>query len=319
VVTDETSKVFSERDMLTLRDLSVGTNAATSYAYWKRAVTKVFQMPDNCIDVPTIDLYEIDRENNQFRRIISEGCHPEQPRLQFPETVQIWQEFQSQHSDTFSADNMKIPSHRIRGSSASLVSSTTSETAENKEPARKPLDPITIIKNQLTKAMNDCFANNKETHLTLPVETLPMPNITVPDSEKMYLSKSGPSAHAVIFPIHGSPQDYNDISLVAVLATNRFRKFDEKYRSYFQLLISQLSGSLGTTTAIEDSERRAEELSELNRSKTTFFSVRRSFLYLFLFAQLQLLIRLVPTPLITFPPPTPLTLSRILATNLERR
>ncbi|CAO3678826.1 unnamed protein product [Umbelopsis ramanniana] len=272
VVTDETSKVFSERDMLTLRDLSVGTNAATSYLHWKKAVTKVFRVPNNCVDVPTVNLYEIDRETNQFRRIISEGCHAEQPRLKLPDTVQIWEEFHSHHSDTFSADNMKIPSHRIRGSSASGISSTASDTAENKEHARKALDPATIIKNQLTKAMNDCFTNNKEAYLTLPAETLPMPNITVPDTEKMYLSAPGPSAHAVIYPIHGSPQDYNDISLVAVLGTNKFRKFDEKYRSYIQLLVSQLSGSLGTTTAIEDSERRADELSELNRSKTTFFS-----------------------------------------------
>ncbi|KAI8575501.1 hypothetical protein K450DRAFT_261491 [Umbelopsis ramanniana AG] len=272
VVTDETSKVFSERDMVTLRDLSVGTNAATTYSYWKRAVAKVFKVPSNCTDVPSIDLYEIDRETNQFRRIISEGCHAEQPRLQFPETVQIWEEFQSHHSDTFSADNMKIPSHKLRGSSASLVSSTTSDSIENKESVRKSLDPATVIKNRLTKAMNDCFVHNKETHLTLPVETLPIPNITVPDSEKVYLSKTGPSANAVIFPIHGSPQDYHDISLIAVLATNRFRKYDEKYRSYFQLLVSQLSGSLGTTSAIEDSERRADELTELNRSKTTFFS-----------------------------------------------
>ncbi|KAI9277504.1 hypothetical protein BC943DRAFT_364222 [Umbelopsis sp. AD052] len=272
VVTDETSKVFSERDMLTLRDLSVGTNAATSYSYWKRAVAKVFRTPSNCIDVPTIDLYEIDRETNQFRRIISEGCHTEQPRIHFPDTINIWEEFQSHHSDTFSADNMKIPSHKLRGSSASLVSSTTSDTAEHPQPGRKPLDSATIIKNRLTKAMNDCFVNNKETHLNLPAETLPMPNITVPDTEKIYLQSNGPSANAVIFPIHGSAQDYNDISLVAVLATNRFRKYDEKYRSYFQLLVSQLSGSLGTTAAIEDSERRADELVELNRSKTTFFS-----------------------------------------------
>jgi hypothetical protein len=273
VVTDETSKVFSERDMLTLRDLSVGTNAATSFSYWKRAVAKVFKVSENCIDIPTINLYEIDRETNQFRRIISEGCHTEQPRLKLPDAVQIWEEFQSHHSDTFSADNMKIPSHRIRGSSASGVSSAASDTTENKELVRKALDPASIIKNQLTKAMNDCFTNNKETYLTLPAETLPIPNIAVPDSEKMYLTASGPSAHAVIYPIHGSPQDYNDISLVAVLGTNKFRKFDEKYKSYFQLLVSQLSGSLGTTTAIEDSERRADELAELNRSKTTFFSV----------------------------------------------
>lgn len=262
--------------MLTLRDLSVGTNAATSYFHWKRAVAKVFRSPNNCVDAPTVSLYEIDRETNQFRRIISEGCHTEQPRLKLPDTIQIWEEFQSHHSDTFSADNMKIPSHKIRGSSASGFSSTASDTAEHKEPARKVLDPAASIKHRLTKAMNDCFTNNKETYLTLPAEALPMPNISVPDSEKMYLSAAGPSAHAVIYPIHGSPQDYNDISLIAVLGTNKFRKFDEKYSSYFQLLVSQLSGSLGTTTAIEDSERRADELAELNRSKTTFFSVSRS-------------------------------------------
>lgn len=68
VVTDETSRVFSERDMRTLRDLSIRTNAATSYLHWKRAVTKVFGVPVNGIDLPYMSLYEIDREKGKFRR-----------------------------------------------------------------------------------------------------------------------------------------------------------------------------------------------------------------------------------------------------------
>jgi hypothetical protein len=80
----------------------------------------------------------------------------------------------------------------------------------------------------------------------------------------------------MIAPIHGSSNDYKDISLIAVLGINRFREIDETYRSYFDLLVSQLNCSLSATTSVEQSQQRADELAELNRSKTTFFSVSHS-------------------------------------------
>ena len=161
----------------------------------------------------------------------------------------------------------------LRGSSVSAMSSTENGTETAASP--RPQSPETILKNLLTIAMNDCYTCNASNLFRLPVECLNKPNIVLPDTEKSLLSHV-PGYTAMIAPIHGSSNDYKDISLIAVLGINRFREMDETYRYYFDLLVSQLNCSLSTTTSVEQSQQRADELAELNRSKTTFFSVSHS-------------------------------------------
>jgi hypothetical protein len=275
VVTDETLRVFSERDMRTLRDLSTATNSCISYNGWKKSVSKVFKDPHHCVDVPFVYIYEIDRETREFKCIVSERSNPEHKKLALPRTISIWEEFDVVKSDSFSAENMRIPSKKFRGSEASAETSTISDASEAANAlleVSKPPKPDTILKNRLTKAMNDCYTHNTNTMLKLPVECLPRPDIVLPESEKSLLTLI-PGYTAMVAPIHGSSNDYSDISLIAVLGINRFREFDDNYRSYFELLMSQLSSSLATTNAVEQSQQRADELAELNRSKSTFFSV----------------------------------------------
>ncbi|KAJ2955607.1 hypothetical protein NQZ79_g8416 [Umbelopsis isabellina] len=279
VVTDETLRVFSERDMRTLRDLSTATNTCITFNGWKRSVSKIFKEPSHCIDVPFIYIYEIDRETREFKRIVSEGANPEQKKLQLPQHIPIWEEFDVVKSDSFSAENMRIPSKKFRGSEASLETSTISDVSEAPNGSLevpKPKHPDAILKHRLTKVMNDCYTHNSNTMLKLPLECLLRPDIVLPDSEKSLLTLVPPYT-AMVAPIHGSSNNYSDVSLIAVLGINRFREYDTNYRSYFDLLVSQLSSSLATTNAVEESQLRADELAELNRSKTTFFYCSHEF------------------------------------------
>jgi len=50
------------------------------------------------------------------------------------------------------------------------------------------------------------------------------------------------------------------------------RKFDEDYRDFVKLVGGTLSGALAGVRALEDERRRAEQLAELDRAKTAFFS-----------------------------------------------
>ena len=50
------------------------------------------------------------------------------------------------------------------------------------------------------------------------------------------------------------------------------RRFDDDYRAFFQLIGSNIARATASVRALEDERRRAEELAELDRAKTTFFS-----------------------------------------------
>lgn len=50
------------------------------------------------------------------------------------------------------------------------------------------------------------------------------------------------------------------------------RKFDDDYRDFVKLLAANISGALAGVRALEDERRRAEQLAELDRAKTAFFS-----------------------------------------------
>jgi len=50
------------------------------------------------------------------------------------------------------------------------------------------------------------------------------------------------------------------------------RRFDDDYRDFVKLMGANISGALAGVRALEDERRRAEQLAELDRAKTAFFS-----------------------------------------------
>jgi PAS domain S-box-containing protein len=57
-----------------------------------------------------------------------------------------------------------------------------------------------------------------------------------------------------------------------VAALNRYRPLDEGYRAFVGLVAGHLAAGIAGARSYRDQERRAEELAELDRAKTTFFS-----------------------------------------------
>jgi signal transduction histidine kinase/DNA-binding response OmpR family regulator/serine phosphatase RsbU (regulator of sigma subunit) len=57
-----------------------------------------------------------------------------------------------------------------------------------------------------------------------------------------------------------------------VVGLNRYRPLDEAYRGFIDLIATQVAAAVTRTRAFEDERKRAEELAELNRAKTTFFT-----------------------------------------------
>ncbi|MDT9682420.1 SpoIIE family protein phosphatase [Streptomyces sp. TRM76323] len=57
-----------------------------------------------------------------------------------------------------------------------------------------------------------------------------------------------------------------------VAALNRYRTLDEGYRGFVELIAGHLASGIGSARSYQSQQRRAEELAELDRAKTTFFS-----------------------------------------------
>ena len=80
---------------------------------------------------------------------------------------------------------------------------------------------------------------------------------------------SEPPVQALIAPLAqqgGAPYGF----LVAGL--NRYRPLDEGYRGFVGLVAGHLAAGIASARSYQDQQRRAEELAELDRAKTTFFS-----------------------------------------------
>ena len=78
-----------------------------------------------------------------------------------------------------------------------------------------------------------------------------------------------PPAQAVVVPLlqqGGAPSGF----LVAGL--NRYRPFDDGYRGFVELVAAHLAAEIGSARSYRSQQQRAEELAELDRAKTTFFS-----------------------------------------------
>jgi PAS domain S-box-containing protein len=80
---------------------------------------------------------------------------------------------------------------------------------------------------------------------------------------------SEPPAQALIAPLAqqgGLPYGF------LVVGLNRYRPLDEGYRGFVGLVAGHLAAGIAGARSYQDQQRRAEELAELDRAKTTFFS-----------------------------------------------
>jgi K+-sensing histidine kinase KdpD len=59
---------------------------------------------------------------------------------------------------------------------------------------------------------------------------------------------------------------------VLVAGVSSRLKLDERYKSFFELVTTQIATSIANARAYEEERKRAEALAELDRAKTVFFS-----------------------------------------------
>lgn len=78
-----------------------------------------------------------------------------------------------------------------------------------------------------------------------------------------------PSA-AIVLPLRSSKAN-EPFGLLVAGVSSRLR-FDEHYRSFFQLAANHIATAIANARAYEEERKRAESLAEIDRAKTTFFS-----------------------------------------------
>ncbi|MDR7275530.1 SpoIIE family protein phosphatase [Catenuloplanes atrovinosus] len=80
---------------------------------------------------------------------------------------------------------------------------------------------------------------------------------------------SAPPTEALVVPLlqqGGTPYGF------MVAALNRFRPLDEGYRGFVELTAGHVAAGIASARSYQAQQRRAEELAELDRAKTAFFS-----------------------------------------------
>ena len=81
---------------------------------------------------------------------------------------------------------------------------------------------------------------------------------------------SDPPHQAVVLPIRASVAHQVTGFLIAGVSARL--KLDEIYRSFYNLLASQVASMIANARAYDEERKRAEALAEIDRAKTTFFS-----------------------------------------------
>ncbi len=79
-----------------------------------------------------------------------------------------------------------------------------------------------------------------------------------------------PPTHAMVLPLVAQPGAAPVAWLVAGL--NRYRPLDEAYRGFLELTSRQVVAAVAAASAYEHERHRAEQLAELDRAKTAFFT-----------------------------------------------
>ncbi len=109
------------------------------------------------------------------------------------------------------------------------------------------------------------FAEVIEAHKTCLVADLRSVGGTMPAG-----AWNCPPHQAVAVPIAASGRKGTAGVLIAGL--NPFRRFDDSYLRFFELIATQIAAALANACAYEEERERAESLAELDRAKTAFFS-----------------------------------------------
>ncbi len=79
-----------------------------------------------------------------------------------------------------------------------------------------------------------------------------------------------PAGSAIVLPI--VPSGEKGRSGLLVVGLNPFRRLDEGYAGFLDLVAGQLASAIANAEAYEEERRRAEALAEIDRAKTAFFS-----------------------------------------------
>lgn len=79
-----------------------------------------------------------------------------------------------------------------------------------------------------------------------------------------------PPRDAALVPIHAMGETGR--TGVLVVGLNRFRLFDDNYRSFLTLAAGQIAASIAHAQAYEEEKKRAEAFAEIDKAKTLFFS-----------------------------------------------
>ncbi|MGE2728312.1 SpoIIE family protein phosphatase [Mycolicibacterium vaccae] len=78
-----------------------------------------------------------------------------------------------------------------------------------------------------------------------------------------------PPTHALVVPL---VQQGNATVGFMVAGLNRYRPLDDGYRGFLTLVAGHIAAGIGLARSYRSQQQRAEELAELDRAKTTFFS-----------------------------------------------
>lgn len=79
-----------------------------------------------------------------------------------------------------------------------------------------------------------------------------------------------PPVQALSIPVMHSSQHIP--YAVLKIGINPFRRLDNKYQNFFQLVADQIAASLSNIYLLEEERKRAEALAEIDKAKTVFFS-----------------------------------------------
>ena len=79
-----------------------------------------------------------------------------------------------------------------------------------------------------------------------------------------------PPTHAVVHPVAATGR--GGVAAVLVAGVSPRRALDDDYRSFFQLVCDHVATAVANARAYQEERRRAEQLAELDRAKTAFFS-----------------------------------------------
>jgi signal transduction histidine kinase/CheY-like chemotaxis protein len=75
---------------------------------------------------------------------------------------------------------------------------------------------------------------------------------------------------ALVLPV--APSSQAGPMGVLIVGLNPYRRFDDDYRGFLELVAGQIATAIANARAYEEERRRAEALAELDRAKTVFFS-----------------------------------------------